>query len=160
MELKHWEPFSELVSLRQAMDRLLEDSFVRPPRLISGILGEGPVPPIDMYQEVDKVVVRVSLPGVKAEDMDITISGDTLTIKGESKSESEVKKESYLYQEHRYGGFSRSVSLPVGLEADKTEATFKGGVLTLTIPRVEELKPKEIKVIAKESTEENEEKKA
>jgi HSP20 family protein len=96
------------------------------------------------------VVVKASLPGVKPEDVDITISGDTLTIKGETKTEEEVKREDYLYQERRYGSFSRTIALPSSLQTDKAEATFENGVLTLTIPKIEEVKPKTIKVKPKE----------
>ena len=76
-------------------------------------------------------------------------SGDTLTIKGETKATEEVKREDYLCQEHRYGTFSRSVGLPSGLQSDKAEATFENGVLTLTIPRAEDVKPKTIKIKTK-----------
>jgi HSP20 family protein len=90
------------------------------------------------------------LPGLKPEDVSIDITGETLTIKGESKAEQEIKKEDYLYQERRYGAYSRSVVLPSGLKTDKAEATMEDGILTLTIPKVEEVKPKKISVKAKE----------
>lgn len=145
MSLMRWEPFSELMSLRQAMDRLLEDSFVRPSRLLS-VFGETLTPAIDMYQTPSEVVVKANLPGVKAEELDINVTGDTLTIKGERKIEEEVKRENYLYQEHRYGAFTRSVGLPPGLKIDKAEAILENGILTLTIPKAEEARPKVIKV--------------
>jgi len=149
MAIERWQPFSELMSLRQAMDRLFEDSFVRPSRLI-GDFGETVMPALDIYQTPNEVVVKASLPGVKPEDINIDITGETLTIKGESKAEQEVKKEDYLYQERRYGIFSRSVALPSGLKTDKAEAAMEDGVLTLTIPKVEEAKPKRISIKAKE----------
>jgi HSP20 family protein len=90
---------------------------------------------------------------LKPGDIDINISGDVLTIKGETKAEKEVKQEDYLYQEWRYGGFTRSVTLPGGLRSDKTEANLENGVLTVTIPKAEEVKPKVIKVKAKEAIE-------
>jgi len=90
------------------------------------------------------------LPGLKPEDISIDITGDTLTIKGESKAEQEVKREECLYQERRYGAFSRSVVLPGGMKSDKADATMEDGVVTLTIPKAEEVKPKTIKVKAKE----------
>ena len=99
-----------------------------------------------MYHTANDVVVKAALPGVKPDDVEITIVGDTLTIKGEAKAEEEVKREDYLYQERRYGAFSRSVTLPSGLDTDKAEATFENGVLTLTIPKVEKVKPKQVKV--------------
>jgi len=92
------------------------------------------------------VVVKVAIPGVKPEDIDITVTGDTLSIKGEAKEETEVKRENYIRQERRYGAFSRSVTLPSGVETEKAEASFENGILTLNIPKAEEVKPKVIKV--------------
>lgn len=149
MAIERWQPFSELMSLRQAMDKLFEDSFVRPSRGLAA-LGEVTVPAPDVFQTPNEVVVKATLPGVKPEDVSIDITGETLTIRGETKAEEEIKKEDYLYQERRYGSFSRSVVLPGGLKTDKAEATMEDGVLTLTIPRAEEVKPKAIKVKAKE----------
>jgi HSP20 family protein len=131
------------------MDRLFEDSFVRPSRTLT-TLGEAGVSPLDVYQTANEVVVKASLPEVKPEDVSIDISGETLTINGESKAEKEIKKEDYLYQERRYGAFARSVAVPGGLKTDKADATIEDGVLTLTIPKAEETKPKAIKVKAKE----------
>ncbi|MFQ6059246.1 MAG: Hsp20/alpha crystallin family protein [Anaerolineae bacterium] len=149
MGLTRWEPFRDLISLREAMDRLFEESFVRPPRRGWLIPWEVEELPIDMYETEDHVVVKTAVPGVKPEDIDITITGDTLTIKGETKAEEEIKRENYIRQERRYGAFSRSVSLPAGLETDQAEATFENGILTLTIPKAEEVKPKVIKVKAR-----------
>jgi HSP20 family protein len=95
-------------------------------------------------------VVKAALPGLKPEDVSIDITSETLTIRGENKAEQEIKKEDYLYQERRYGAFSRSLVLPSGLKPDKAEATMEDGVLTLTIPKAEGVKPKAIKVKAKE----------
>ena len=148
MSIMRWQPFSELMSLRQAMERLFEDSFVTPSRILS-TFGSGTATPIDMYHTANDVVVRAALPRVKPGEVDITITGDTLTIKGETKAEKEIKREDYLYQEHRYGTFSRSVTLLSGLNIDKAEASFDNGILTLTIPKSEETKPKQIKVKAK-----------
>jgi HSP20 family protein len=149
MAIERWQPFSELMSLRQAMDKLFEDSFVRPSRALAP-LGEASVPALDIYQTPNEVVVKATLPGLKPEDVRIDITGETLTIKGETKAEQEIKREDYLYQERRYGSFSRSVVLPGGLETDKAEAMMEDGVLTLTIPKAEEVKPQAIKVKAKE----------
>ena len=149
MAIERWYPFTELMSLRQAMDRLFEDSFVRPSHVLTS-LGEVAAPALDVYQTTSEIVVKATLPGVKPEDVSIDITGDTLTVKGESKAEQEVKREDYLYQERRYGAFSRSVALPDGFKSDKAEATMEDGVLTLTIPKAEEAKPKAIKVKAKE----------
>jgi len=149
MAIERWQPFSELMSLRQAMDRLFEDSFVRPSRGVAA-LGEVAAPALDVYQTPTEIVVKAALPGLKPEDVNIDITGETLEIKGERKAEQEIKKEDYLYQERRYGAYSRSVVLPSGLKTDKAEATMEDGILTLTIPKVEEVKPKKISVKAKE----------
>lgn len=148
MSIIRWEPFRELISLREAMDRLFEESFVRPRRGWLAPLEEE-VLAIDIYETDDDVVVKTAVPGVKPEDIDITITGDTLTIKGETKAEEEIKRENYIRQERRYGAFTRSVSLPSGLESDKAEANFENGLLTLTIPKAEEVKSRTIKVKAK-----------
>ena len=153
MAIERWQPFSELMSLRQAMDKLFEDSFVRPSRALAAF-GEVTIPALDVYQTPNEVVVKATMPGLKPQDVSIDITGETLTIKGESKAEEEVKKEDYLYQERRYGSFSRSVVLPGGLKTDKAEATMEDGVLTLTIPKAEEVKPKAIKVKTKEKSKE------
>ena len=134
MAIERWHPFTELMSLRQAMDRLFEDSFVRPSRVLT-TLGEVAAPTLDVYQTSTEVVLKTALPGMKPEDASIDITGETLTIKGASKAKQETKKEDYLYQERRYGAFSRSVGLPSGLKPDKAEATMEDGVLTLTIPQ-------------------------
>jgi len=149
MAIERWQPLSELMSLRQAMDRLFEDSFVRPSRGLVTV-GEIAAPALDVYQTSNEVVVKAALPGLKPEDVNIDITGETLTIRGESKAEQEIKKEDYLYKERRYGSFSRSVVLPSGLKTDKAEATMENGILTLTIPKLEEVKPKKISVKAKE----------
>jgi HSP20 family protein len=143
MAIERWQPFSELMSLRQAMDSLFQDSFVRPSRALAA-LGEVTVPALDVFQTPNEVVVKATLPGVKSEDVSIDITGETLTIRGETKTEEQIKKEDCLYQERRYGSFSRSVVLPGGPKTDKAEATMEDGLLTLTIPKAEE-KPKEKK---------------
>jgi len=130
------------------MDRLFEDSFVRPSRFWPDRLGRGELP-IDMYQTANEVIVKASLPGVKPEEVDISITGDTLTIKGEHKEEQEVKQEDYFRKERYYGAFSRSLVLPVQVQSDKAEATFENGILTLTLPKAEEVKPKQIKIKAR-----------
>jgi HSP20 family protein len=131
------------------MDRLFEDSFIRPSRLWPE-LGRGELPlDIDMYQTANDVVVKAALPGVRPEEVDISITGDTLTIKGERKEEQEIRDDDYFYRERRHGAFSRSVPIPVSIKSDKAEAVFENGVLTLTLPKAEEVKPKQIKVKAK-----------
>src|ERR671932_995384 len=141
--LIRWEPFRDMVSLRDAMDRLFEDSFVTPRAL--GRTGWNDLS-LDVYETDNDVVVKAALPGIKPEDVEITLTGDQLTIRGETREETENKDKNYLRRESRYGSFARSITLPSGLQGDKAEANFEHGVLTLTIPKSEEVKPKQIKV--------------
>ena len=138
-------PFGELVSLRQAMDRLFEDSFVRP-RMWVGSALESSSLALDAQMNQDELLVQAALPGVKPENVEITIENGTLTIAGESQSETKDENNQYLLQEIRRGSFVRSVTLPNGLEPDKTTASFDNGVLTLRIPRADQVKPKTIKI--------------
>ncbi len=144
MSVSRWEPFKDFMTLRQAMDRLFEDSIVRPTRMWQEGQGTRHVP-LDIWMTDDALVVRAAVPGVKPEDVDVTIEGSTLTIRGEIKDPSEEER-TYLLQENRYGSFSRSVELGIAVQPDKAEASFRDGVLLLTIPKAEELKPKVIKV--------------
>lgn len=147
MSITRWEPWSELMTLRDAMDRLFEESFVRPGRLL-GAGGESSVP-VDMYQQDGTLIIKAPMPGIKPEDIDISIVGDTLTIKGESKQEKEIREENVIRRERRFGSFSRSLSLPTPVDTGKADASFENGVLTLTLPVAEEAKPKAIKVQSK-----------
>jgi HSP20 family protein len=147
MTMIRWEPFREMMSLRNTMDRLFDERFIRPsylwPELERGDL------PVDMYQTANDVIIKAALPGIKPEEVDISITGDVLTIKGDHKEDQERKKEDYFYKEHRYGSFSRSIPLLVRVKSDKAEAIFENGILTLTLPKAEEVKPKQIKVKVK-----------
>ena len=138
-------PFGELLSLRQAMDRLFEDSFVRP-RAWGASLIEGSSLPLDVSSTTDELLVEAALPGVKPEDVDITIENGTLTIRGQASSERREGEGDYLVQEIRRGEFSRSVTLPSGLEPDKATASFDNGVLTLHVPKAEQVKPRQIRI--------------
>ena len=150
MNIVRWEPFREITSLRDAMDRLFEDSFVSVPHLWSA---RGTLElPVDMHQTDNDLVIKASLPGFKPEEVDISINDGTLNIKGEHKEEEEVKEDNYFYKERRYGAFSRSLPIPVKVKSNKAEAAFEDGVLTLTLPKAEEVKPKRIKVKAKQIT--------
>ena len=148
-EVVRWEPFSEMVSLRDAVNRLFEDSFIRP--------GAWPVPfddnglsiPADMIETKDNVIVKLSAPGVRPEEIDISVTGDTLTVKGETKGEERFEEGNYIRKELRYGSFQRTFSLPASVTSDKAKAEFENGVLTLTLPKAEEAKPKAIKVAMK-----------
>ena len=143
--ITRYNPYGELVTLRDAMGRLFEDSFVSP-LTWRQLDGEMLNPAMDVHQTGDEIIVTASLPGLKAEDVDITITGQTLAIRGEFKADEKVERDQYLYRERRYGTFHRQVELPVRVQGDATTATFEDGVLTLRIPKAEEVKPRQIKV--------------
>jgi HSP20 family protein len=137
-------PFGELVTLRQAMDRLFDDTMYRP---FTGFAAtEYARLPLDVRTTADALLVEASLPGVKPEDVEITVENGTLTIKAEDAGEREGENAGYLVREISRGSVMRSVSLPTGLEADKAEATFEHGVLKLRIPKAEQVKPRQIRI--------------
>ena len=146
--ITRFDPLGEMVSLRSAMDRLFEDSFVSPLtwRTISN--GGGIAPPVDIHETADEIVVSASLPGMKPEDVDITITGQNLTLRGEFTADDEVSKDQYLYRERRFGAFNRSIQLPVRVQGERADASFINGVLTLRIPKAEEVKPRQIRINA------------
>ena len=143
--LIRWEPMREMMTLREAMDRLFDDAFTRP----VGLSGVSAMPAIDMYQTGDEVVVKATLPGLKAEDVHITVTGETLTLRGEYKQENEEKETTYHIREQHSGSFERSLLLPTDVKSDKAKADFEDGILTITMPIAEEVKPKSITIKAK-----------
>jgi HSP20 family protein len=142
-----WEPFRDMMSLRDAMDRMFEESGFRPPAPFGW--GEGAMA-VDMYETDESVIVKTAIPGVKADDIDVSVTGDTLTVRAETKEEEEIKRENYLRRERRFGSYCRSVTLPGGLETENADADYSDGILTLTFPKAEEVKPKSIKVKSKQ----------
>ncbi|MBI3763407.1 MAG: Hsp20/alpha crystallin family protein [Chloroflexi bacterium] len=142
-----WEPFREALTLRDAMDRLFAESFVRPFGGWDGeMLGEFQPLPVDVIENKDEVIVKATVPGLKAEDIQVNVTADVLSIKGETKSESEVKDANYVRRERRYGSFARRLTLPTTVVTDKAKAEFEDGVLTLTLPKADEVKPKTIQI--------------
>jgi len=142
--LIRFEPLREMVTLREAMDRLFDDAFTRPYGTDS--LG---APAIDLYQTDEEVVLLASLPGLKADNVQISVTGELLTLKGEFKEKQEMKEKAYHLRERRYGSFERTVSLPTEVVADKARAEFEDGILTIRLPKAEEVKPRMITVKAK-----------
>ena len=124
--LIRWEPMREMVTLREAMDRLFDDAFTHPLGQSDGWQGSG-IPAIDMYQTDDNVVVKAALPGKKADDVQINITADILTMKGEMKENNETKEKEYHIREQRWGAFERSVMLPTSVVSDKAKAEFEDG---------------------------------
>ena len=153
--LTRWEPERETMTLREAMDRLFDDAFTRPFSLMREGGSAWSSPAIDMYQTEDDVVVKAALPGIKADEVQINVTGDILTLRGETKHEEEKtsssqrKDKSWHIREHRWGAFERSVRLPTGVISDRAKADFDNGILTITLPKSEEVKPKTITVKAK-----------
>lgn len=139
-------PLGELVSLRQAMDRLFEDSFVRPRPFGIGFSEGVATLPLDITSTADALIVDAELPGVRPEDVDITVEDGTLTIRAETRSERQSTEGEALVSEIRHGSVSRVVTLPTGLEPDRATATFEHGVLHLDIPRAEAVKPRQIRI--------------
>jgi HSP20 family protein len=146
--LIRWEPMREMVTLRDAMDRLFDEAFTRPWGLADGVHGSG-MPAVDMYQTADDVVVKVAVPGIKPEDVQISVTGDVLSVKGETKEETDTKEKAYHLREHRWGSFERTVTLPTAVKSDKAQAEFENGVLKVTLPKAEDVKPKLITIKAK-----------
>ena len=143
--ITRFNPLSEMVTLRSAMDRLFDDSFVSPFTLRT-FNGEAAAPPMDVHETADDLVVTVALPGLKVEDVDITITGQSLTVKGEFREDERVDRGQYLYRERRFGTFQRQLQLPVRVQSEAATATFEDGVLTLRIPKAEDVKPRQIQV--------------
>ena len=141
-----WEPAREMMTLREAMDRLFDDAFTRPLSL-SG--NNWSIPAVDMYQTDNEVVVKAALPGIKADEVQINVTGEVLTLKGETKQENETKEKAYHIREQRWGTFERSIVLPTEVVADKAKADFENGILTITLPKAEEVKPKTISIKTK-----------
>jgi len=141
-----WEPAREMMTLREAMDRLFDDAFTRPLSLNNG---NWSIPAVDMYQTDNEVVVKAALPGIKADEVQINVTGEVLTLKGETKHEEEKKEKAYHLREQRWGSFERSIVLPTEVVADKAKADFENGVLTITLPKAEEVKPKSISIKTK-----------
>ncbi len=140
--VRRTNPLGELVSLRHAMDRLFEDSFVRRDPAAGGQYQLA----LDIRTSGDELVVEAALPGVKPDDVEISVLGDSLTISASHRDEQNRDEDGYTYREIRRGSFSRTVNLPSNLRTDAASATFDNGLLTLRIPRAEEAQPRHIPI--------------
>ena len=147
MAIVRWTPARELLTMRDQMDRLM-DELVSPVYRTTRSAWDGGIAsfPVDVYQTDKEYVVKATLPGVKADDLDVSIVGETLTIKATIQQDKDVKEESWLLKETQYSAFSRSITLPSEVQADKVDANLEGGILTLRIPKAEAILPKSIKV--------------
>lgn len=134
----------DLVSMREGFDRLFDDRFFRPMWLATS---DRPVQPaLDLYTTPDSVVARVALPGVKPEEVDVTITDDVITVNGSFTSEQETTEAGYVHKELSHGAFHRSFTVPMAIKAELAKAEFKDGLLILTLPKTEEVKPTHVKV--------------
>ena len=138
-----WDPFQDMLSLREAMNQLVEESFVRPAAAQSG---KSFVPALDLSETAEGYLVEAALPGVKPEDVEITVENNVLTIKGETRQEVDDKQRNFHRVERRFGSFQRTIGLPTTVKADAIKADLTNGVLRLEIPKAEEVKPRKISV--------------
>jgi HSP20 family protein len=140
--LTRWDPFQEMVNLRRTVDRLFDnvstDREWAQPTLWSLA--------VDVVENKDEFIIKASVPGINPEELDVSYTDDALTIKGEIKSENEVEENQYHLRERRYGSFARSLSLPTKVKGDAIKASYQNGVLTLRLPKAEEVKPKRIAI--------------
>lgn len=146
-ELSTWTPFDRLASLREEMNQLFDLSF--PGFQRDAGLFSGWSPALDVHQDKDNVFVKVELPGMKKEEIDISLHDGMLTITGERKHEEETKEGESFRSERYFGKFHRSVALPTAVDTEKVNASYKDGILTVTLPKSEEAKPKQIEVSVK-----------
>ncbi len=137
-----WDPFSEM---RTTMDRLFDEGFSRPWRFLSPSEYESSFP-VEVSETDEAIDVKAAMPGVRPDEVEITVANDVLTIKADHREQTEDKKRDYYRREIRYGSYHRALSLPSGVDADKAQARFENGMLHLTLPKAEALRPKQIKV--------------
>ncbi len=147
---EEWSPLRDIMVFRDEMDRLFEN-FFSPWSLRRRKVGGEIVwaPEVDVYEDENNVIVEAEIPGLKPEELDINVTGNTVTLKGEKKGEKEKKAKNYHLLERTYGSFERVIELPVEVEASKAKARLKNGVLEVVLPKVAEAKPKQIKVEVK-----------
>jgi HSP20 family protein len=146
MAIVRWEPLRELSSLQNEMNRLFNTVFDAPATPGNGGTMRRWVPAMDLLETADHFVLRADLPGMTQEDVKIELEDSTLTVTGERKSEHEDKQEGYYRVERAFGSFSRSLTLPKGINADAVTASFENGVLEIRVPKPEERKPRRISI--------------
>jgi HSP20 family protein len=148
MAIVRWEPFRDLVTVQDRMNRIFDDAFRGFPRGAEEdwALGGTWAPAVDIYEHEGSLVLKAELPGIDPKDVDVRVENNTLTLRGERKFESEVKREQYHRVERAYGTFSRSFTLPNVVDTEKIKAEFKDGVLRVTLPQKDEAKPKQISI--------------
>jgi HSP20 family protein len=146
MSIVRFEPFKDLISMQDKMNRLFEDSFLRS---MDGeeVVAQGTWSPVvDIYEKKDSIVLKAEVPGLEKDDISVVVEENVLTIKGEKKQENDVEKDRLHRVERTYGSFERSFTLPKTVDQEKLEAEYRNGVLVITLPKVPEAKPKQIEV--------------
>ncbi|MEW5896014.1 MAG: Hsp20/alpha crystallin family protein [Candidatus Omnitrophota bacterium] len=140
------DPFFEMENIQKQMNDLFNLSLSRGHAGDMTLLGSQWIPSVDIYDSRENILVKADLPGLKKDEIEVTIEDDNLVLKGEKKKESEVREENCFRTERFYGSFYRTIALPNSVDASKVEAKYHDGVLTLTLPKKEESKPKRISV--------------
>jgi HSP20 family protein len=146
MAIVRWEPFRELSTIQSEMNRLFNSAFDAPTPGDGGSTLRRWMPPMDLVETEDDFVLRADLPGMSEDDVKVEFEDGTLTISGERKSEHETKNEGYYRVERAYGSFSRSLTLPRGVDPERVTARFDKGVLEVRVPKPEERKPRRIEI--------------
>ena len=146
MALVRWEPFKDLLSIHDRMNKLFEDTFFRDRGTEEGLVKGVWAPAVDIYETQNDIVLKAELPGLEQKDITVEVKDNTLTLKGERKFEKDVKEENYHRIERSYGAFQRVFTLPGTVQQDKVKAKFKDGVLEIIMPKEDKVKPKMIKV--------------
>ena len=145
MAITRWRPFRDLLSIQDEMNRVVDDFFGRPMTRLEWTEGVWS-PSVDVSETKDNVVIKAEMPGMNKDDVNISIQDNVLTLKGEKKQEKEERDANYHRIERSYGSFCRSFTLPTSVKTDKIKASYKDGVLNITLPKTEEVKPKEIPI--------------
>ena len=146
MAIVRWDPYREVVSLQSRLNSLFQDYSRGQGSEDEALSAASFAPPVDIYEDDQKLVLKLDVPGVKQDDIDIQVEGRTLTVRGERKFDKEEKQENFHRVEHRYGTFERSFTLPNSVDAENVKATYDAGVLQLEFPKKAEAKPRQIKI--------------
>lgn len=149
MAVVRWDPFRDLMTIQDRMNRLFEQTLSRTQGEAEGITPSTWAPAVDILETPDSIVMKAELPGLKKEDIDIQVRDNTLTLRGERRFDKEEKQENYLRIERAYGSFQRAFTLPTTIQQERIRAVFRDGVLELTLPKAEEAKPKQIQIEVK-----------
>ena len=150
MAIVRWDPFRDVMTLQDRMNRLFDQTMSRTRADDEeGFTASTWAPAVDIFETAESLVMKAELPGVSREQIDIQVRDNTLTLKGERKFERDVKDENYLRVERSYGAFQRAFSLPATIQKDRIKAVFRDGVLEVSIPKAEEAKPKQVKIDVK-----------